>query len=1809
MNIRLAIPLLLLACLSAVADPRGAMPLAGTVPREAIEIAQCRVVHNGKAAPVDEPRMLYALGLTATVEAPGRPWSAGRVEAESVEGDTFQYVVAFKQPVTLGSVLTTLGRVGLLKPGAPLPADAADPEQWMTVRGPAVGGPRLITFDQAVATRAVMFTEVRKSGASTLGPVRLYGARLGNAALQAGARAKSEYQAPANLRGALYQAVAPLRGRGSWASAGPNEAGSIPAPPVSDIHPQWFILGWDQPHTLAGLYLQDNFGQFDVDVFTGGTGAPPLAGIEQEWRKLRPDQLQTASQQGRWVRFAEPVTTTGLRLRIQKALTEKGAESRVARLDTLLAFEDLGTAPASAVEMTPPPPPFKIAYDTPQDGLFTLVVNDDKGRRVRNLLAREPRAAGAHQESWDLADEDGKPVPPGVYRWQAITGPELELRYEMSVYPNVTVNHPENSAWLNGPDGPGGWLADHSPPRGGCAADEYLFFGAPCPESGVGFVCCDLTGKKLWGIHSFAAWSAGNSMATDGKTVFVQQPGAGHYGAADEGADRVWAVDIATRKSRSLLVAPATEKRRRGISGMAARDGKVYLAIHAVDNWLDNASGWEPVDLAKCRPAYKEPRKPKVPYEIVPDPRNDFLRLFRLKGNPPGYGHPEGQGLIWLESTRGPGRRQEILLTFTKPVEIGSCVFPVPQGADYRVVLSALKPEAPLPPNPARREQWIHFERQASLAWDVAIAPSGTTTRALLIAFVKGPDDELSDILEAGDAEPTAPGLGLDDLTAPATAAKPASGSGVWYGRLEGMRLLRRRFENRFATATVRVNSGRVDKDGVWVAQRTEPLSESAPAIYMLEWKEPQTLRGLAVKEVDGERTEIDAYTGPAAGPIDLEGRDNWEKVGSFTSHRRMQHPNFAGHNAKARYLDEMVDFRRNVTTRALRLRVVSQFATPTREGSCAKDELGLDLTRCRIFGVAPLAYLGGEVPVDAMAAERLEVVDGASGKIERELPIRQPGELAFAPDGTLYALSAEAVVKVNLDGGPHQPLGLDLRNPGAMACDRQGNLYVFDRAPERQVVRVFNPAGKLLREIGEPGGYQAGAWNVKRLQAISALAVDREGKLWCVSEAYWPKRICCWSAQGEFLREYLGPTAYGGGGVLDPGDKRRLFYGPLEFELDWATGASRLKNLTWTGGGTGKMFMSSAAGEVPIRLNGRTYLVTRGEFARQACGIVYLYETDRLKLVAALGDAASFSPLQNPEITRALGGKPLPNFQFRWSDRNGDGDVQAGECEFSPKTIGHLSEFDRKLNIQAGPVAFLVKEFLPNGAPVYEEKKLPLPASATTVYRLENGGYYRFGSDGPDAGYAADGQLLWSYKNEGAGVGPDRSCGPYTPAQVVCQFGVVGHETAPDGDLGEFFVVNANLGSWNLWTADGLLAGRLFRDLRDGRRISWTMKEHARGLRLDDVTVGQEHFQGWFCRVRETPLLEPGRPRPGNGRDGGVPPPESAGPRGDHGSRYYAVAGHNHASVVEVEGLGKFKRLGGQLTVTAAEVDRTRQWAKDIVKFRAREEAKVLDCFATADASQAGAWETLPAARLEPDSGNPGKEVSFQMCHDAANLYVRYVVRGAGPFKNSGAQWDRLFKTGAAVDLMLGLDPAADPRRRAPVAGDKRLLISIMNGKPGSGERGRTVAVLYDAVVPGTPPEKRWDVVSPTGRTEFDRVAILPEVRVTLDTTSGTGYTLAAAIPLAAIGLDPSAGRRIRFDWGILETDAEGAAVLRRSYWSNRTTSTLADAPTEARLEPDLWGWALFPGSNRETATMAESASLLTPAAGDADKFELEGP
>jgi hypothetical protein len=547
------------------------------------------------------------------------------------------------------------------------------------------------------------------------------------------------------------------------------------------------------------------------------------------------------------------------------------------------------------------------------------------------------------------------------------------------------------------------------------------------------------------------------------------------------------------------------------------------------------------------------------------------------------------------------------------------------------------------------------------------------------------------------------------------------------------------------------------------------------------------------------------------------------------------------------------------------------------------------------------------------------------------------------------------------------------------------------------------------------------------------------------------------------------------------------------------------------------------------------------------------------VRRVAAVGLASGFAPLRTPAVLAALGRHPLAEQQFMWTDRNGDGDVQPDEAVFETATIPSVSGFDRALGIQAGALRYEVKEYLADGAPVYAMRKLSavvsrqddgrlMPDGATTVFF--RGGDETHGA-GP-SGFDAAGRQLWHWDTEGYGVHALYSARPYSDAQVVAEFDMIGAETAPAGGLGTFFVTDSNTGKWHIWTADGILAGSIFRDIREGGRQPWSMLEHARGLELRNVTAGQEHFSGYFCRSMTD-------------------------------DKYYIVAGHNHISAVEVVGLDRFQRIGRSFEVTPDDLRRAQEWDVRRGARQVYERAPFLTCHRASGAIQVdgdlGDWSAVEGATCADGA------MTFRMVYDDARLYVSYAVARHGPMLNTGTDWRRLFKTGAAVDLMLGVDPAADPARKGPAAGDSRILMTMAGGKP--------TVVLYRPDDPSAAKELAWERHTMVFRTEFDRVETLAGAAVATAVTED-GYVLEASLPLDAIGLKIQEGMRAKMDWGILESGPNGSEVLQRIYWANRDTQIVSDEAAEAALHPDLWGYVIFAGKAQSQLDRLGGSTLL---------------
>jgi hypothetical protein len=418
---------------------------------------------------------------------------------------------------------------------------------------------------------------------------------------------------------------------------------------------------------------------------------------------------------------------------------------------------------------------------------------------------------------------------------------------------------------------------------------------------------------------------------------------------------------------------------------------------------------------------------------------------------------------------------------------------------------------------------------------------------------------------------------------------------------------------------------------------------------------------------------------------------------------------------------------------------------------------------------------------------------------------------------------------------------------------------------------------------------------------------------------------------------------------------------------------------------------------------------------------------------------------------------------------------------------------------------------------------------------------------------------ILWQYYNE-----YNRHDGFYmTPFGHDRPPGVLNWEQNPIGHIKvnnaqgveeDYYISNSDAGDWFCFSADGMLVGCLIGGPA-GYGRSWPAEwEHGK-TDVSDLRPGQEHYQG--CVVKTD--------------DGHV----------------YAIVGHNHISVVRVEGLEKLQRLNGGFSVSAEQAEQTRLWqARELVRRQAAQAPKIgmmLRSGGSPDVS--GSIEDWPDALFVTISETikrnlAGVETNLDaigaLAYDAQNLYVAMRVLDKTPLKNSAQDLLTLFKNGDAAEVTLAMDTNAPAARSDPAAGDLRLLFALVKGSAAS-PGGQPVAVLYRPVDPAAPLERHHEFSSPVGRVSFDRAEPIPGAKVAFKTQQikdGTYWVMEAAVPWAAIGVQPPpAGAVLKGDLGYLQSDDSGLQTVGRKYWSGKGQTVISDLPSEARLNPSLWG------------------------------------
>jgi hypothetical protein len=282
-----------------------------------------------------------------------------------------------------------------------------------------------------------------------------------------------------------------------------------------------------------------------------------------------------------------------------------------------------------------------------------------------------------------------------------------------------------------------------------------------------------------------------------------------------------------------------------------------------------------------------------------------------------------------------------------------------------------------------------------------------------------------------------------------------------------------------------------------------------------------------------------------------------------------------------------------------------------------------------------------------------------------------------------------------------------------------------------------------------------------------------------------------------------------------------------------------------------------------------------------------------------------------------------------------------------------------------------------------------------------------------------------------------------------------------------------------------------------------------------------------------------------------------------------YLAAGRP-SCIVRVEGLETIRRVQPiNLTVTARDLDRAREYfmqaeaarqaaqGRGVLNVPLRATPPVVD--GKVDDWAEAEWVDIDKRGTAAYFNSDAKpyNVTAAVAISGGKLYACWRTGDKDLLRNSGDVPNALFKTGGALDLMLGADPAADAKRTTPVAGDLRLLVTQV--------KGATRALLYRAVA--SEGKQPVPFSSPSRTVTFDRV---DDVSAQVQLASSEG-NYEVSVLLAILGLKPEPGQKLKGDIGILRGDE--TSTTQRVYWNNKATAIVADVPSEAELCPHLWG------------------------------------
>ena len=772
---------------------------------------------------------------------------------------------------------------------------------------------------------------------------------------------------------------------------------------------------------------------------------------------------------------------------------------------------------------------------------------------------------------------------------------------------------------------------------------------------------------------------------------------------------------------------------------------------------------------------------------------------------------------------------------------------------------------------------------------------------------------------------------------------------------------------------------------------------------------------------------------------------------------------------------------------------------------------------------ISGLALDKGTLFVSFAGRNMVTLYDARQGTIKETWNVPAPGALAIRADGGLLAISQGKVVAVKKDSVV--PIAGDhLAEPVSLTLDGAGNIYVANRGAQ-QNVSVFSADGQYLRAVGKAGGRpRVGLYDKAGMLEPGGIAVDKEGKLWVAETLDYPKRISVWKADdGALLNEFFGAGEYATFASMDPKHEDEVICHNVIWKVDLDKG-------TWYPQSTiYRQTQPNAAFEphgtcgcgFPLWIftakNGRQYVLA---WSANYTFWLFVREGDTIKPLAGAVNVLKGNPfIYWPPAPLFADSTKFPNGTFAWQDTNNDQVMQENELvhyEGRGEQVFTWMDADLNLYSSAGHVFRPIKVEA-DGRPVYDfTKPEKLPAGVAGLNVTVDPGDGSFFVLDPAAGFSHwthDGKRLWCYRKV-----DEWHSSLNRPVPVP---GEVWGVTRDLGVAGDFTGIATYQGPFNIFTRDGLFVAKCFKDGRLGD--------------TGPEVINAEAFSGQLVKLEKS-------------------------------GRFLFLGGDTDGRVTEIIGLGTIQRFDGAYELKEEEVKLARQERDKFAELAAKSQPLVIARGRNALAV------AVPVRKALDDK----RGFTARAAYDEENLYVAFDVDSPAELVSSQADFKTLFKGGNCLDIQIGADASADPKRKTPAPGDVRVLITRQGDSAAAGAV-KPLAVIYRPKVRDFKGQPIIFTTPGGGSESFDQIEASDAVKLLDYRRTPSGFSATAAIPLKVLGWMPKPASSVRIDIGYLFGNVTGNQCAVRGYWANNsfTANVVNDVPNESRIEPAEWGSA----------------------------------